>query len=454
MPPQAPAHDLVVVGGGIIGLAVAWRARRRGLSVLVLERRAVGEECASTVAAGMLAPVSELEFGEAARHALELGACSARLWPRFAAELEEASALDGDTKAGTAAAGAPTMQSVGLRRSGTLLVARDADEARELERQLALRESLGLRVARLRPSAARELEPALAPTVRLALEAPDDHSVDPRRVLAALRRACELAGVQVREHTPVVRVDCEDAAHGAHGRLTGVTLADGARVSAVHVVLAAGAWAGEIEGLPAHARVAVRPVKGQILRLRDPEGPGLLQRVLRFEGGYIVPRGDGRYVLGATVEERGFERRATAGGVYELLRRAREIVPGILELQIEELSVGFRPTTPDNLPVIGCGTLDGLLWAAGHHRNGVLLAPLTAELLVDSLPARAADVGGSQPASRPQPALPSTWTEGPSRWIDGDTSRALLSACDPRRFAAGSDRAGTDRPGPLLEVRS
>ena len=150
-------------------------------------------------------------------------------------------------------------------------------------------------------------------------------------------------------------------------------------------MLAAGAWTSELAGLPEHARVAVRPVKGQILRLRDPDGPGLLQRVLRFEGGYLVPRGDGRYVLGATVEERGFEDRPTAGGVYELLRDAHELVPGLRELQIEELSVGFRPSTPDNVPAIGRGALDGLLWATGHYRNGILLAPLTAELVTEAL---------------------------------------------------------------------
>jgi glycine oxidase len=131
--------------------------------------------------------------------------------------------------------------------------------------------------------------------------------------------------------------------------------------------------------------VSVRPLKGQILRLRDPAGPGLLARVVRFEGGYLVPRGDGRYVLGATVEERGFEPLPTAGGVYELLREARELVPGVLELEIEELSVGFRPATPDNVPVIGRGAVEGLVWATGHHRNGILLAPLTAELVAQEL---------------------------------------------------------------------
>ncbi|HEY3827880.1 MAG TPA: glycine oxidase ThiO [Solirubrobacteraceae bacterium] len=364
MSANTEAVDVLVVGGGVIGLAVAWRAQLRGLSVEVLERDAVGERCASGVAAGMLAPVSEAEFGAVGRRVLELGVRSAALWPGFAAELGQAAGIE-----------------VGLRPSGTLVVARDADEARELERQLAFREELGLRARRLLPSAARALEPALAPTVRLALEAPDDHSVDPRRVLAALRGACEAAGVRLREHAPVVAVELDEQRR----RVVGVTLTGGTRVAAEQVVLAAGAWTTQIDGLPSHARLPVRPVKGQILRLRDPEGPGLLQRVLRFEGGYLVPRGDGRYVLGATMEERGFDPLPTAGGVYELLRHARELIPGVLELQIEELSVGFRPATPDNAPAIGPGALAGLHWAAGHHRNGILLAPLTAALLAEAL---------------------------------------------------------------------
>jgi glycine oxidase len=355
--------DVAIVGGGVIGLSVAWRARARGLSVTLLERGEIGRGT-SYVAAGMLAPVAEAEFGESGRAALELGLRSAELWPGFAAELEQASGVG-----------------VGLRRTGTLVLARDADEARELERQIAFRESLGLRTNRLRASETREREPALAPTMRLALEAPDDHSVDPRLLLVALRRACEAAGARLREHAPVARVELDEAGT----RVRGVVLEDGERVAARQLVLAAGAWSGELEGLPAEARVAVRPVKGQLLRLRDPAGPGLLERVVRFERGYLVPRADGRYVLGATVEERGFERHATAGGVYELLREAHEVVPGVSELQIEELCVGLRPGTPDNLPVIGGGALEGLTWATGHHRNGVLLAPVTAELVVEAL---------------------------------------------------------------------
>lgn len=369
MPTVTQRADVLVVGGGVIGLAVAWRARQAGMSVTVLERDRFGGG-SSHVAAGMLAPVAEVEFGDAGRRVLELGLASARMWPAFAAELEDAAAVP-----------------VALMRTGTLLAARDEDDARELERQLAFRRSLGLAVRRLRASEARELEPALAPGVRLALEAPEDHSVDPRRLLDALERACRSAGVQLCPHTPVARVELD----GAHVR--GLRLQGGDSLEAERVVLAAGAWSGQLGGLPAGALVPVRPVKGQTVRLRDPSGPGLLRRVLRFRGGYLVPRADGRYVLGASVEERGFDRSATAGAVYELLRDAHELLPGISEMQIEELCVGLRPGTPDNAPVIGAGAVGGLVWATGHYRNGILLAPLTAELvceLLEGAPAREA----------------------------------------------------------------
>ena len=395
MSDPAKRADVLVLGGGIIGLAVAWRAAGLGMSVTLLERDLTGQG-ASRVAAGMLAPVAEAEFGSAGRRVLELGLHSAGMWPAFAAELEEASG-------GT---------SVGLRSAGTLLVARDEDEARELERQIAFRHSLGLRADRLRPSAAREREPALAPTVRLALEAPEDRSVDPRLVLGALRRACLSAGVLVRERAPVAALEL-----GASGdRVTGVTLRSGERLQAARVVMAAGAWVGWIEGLPSGSQVPVRAVKGQILRLRDRAGPGMLERVVRFEGGYLVPRADGRYVLGATVEERGFELAPTVGGVYELLKDAHAVVPAVSELEIEELCVGLRPGTPDNAPAIGPCAVEGLIWATGHHRNGILLAPLTAELVAQTL-------AGERP------------------------EKALLEACEPTRFNRG---AGTGGPDPRV----
>ena len=389
--------DVAIVGGGIIGMAIAWRARQRGMEVTVLERDTVGQ-ATSSVAAGMLAPVVEVEFGEAGRRLLELGLRSAEMWSGFASELED------DTGA-----------SVGLTSTGTMLVARDDDDARELERQLTFRQSLGLAVERLRPSEAREHEPALAPTVRLALEAPKDHSVDPRLVVSALRKTCEQAGVELREQAPVARVELD----GAGERVTGVMLHNGERMPTSQVVLAAGPWSGQIEGLSPAARVPVRPVKGQVLRLRDPAGPGLLRRVVRFGGGYLVPREDGRYVLGATVEERGFELEPTAGGVYELLRDAHELVPGISELEIEELSVGLRPGTPDNGPAIGPASVKGLIWATGHYRNGILLAPLTAQLVADLLT-------GGDDRQEPDP---------------------LLYACAPERFTAtaSSRREATAR---------
>ena len=263
---------------------------------------------------------------------------------------------------------------------GTLFVARDRDEAEALDRELALRERLGLTARRLLPSAARELEPALAPTVRAALQIEGDISADPRALTAALVAACEGAGVVLRPGAAVERVSV------AGGAASGLELRGGEHVAAGAVVVAAGAWSGCVEGLPPDAAVPVRPVKGQILRLRDADGPGLLERVLRYEGGYVVPRGDGTYVLGATQEERGFDTTPTALGAHELLRDAQELVPGLLELELTEHTAGLRPGTPDNAPVLGRSSqVDGLLWATGHHRSGILLAPLTGDMLAGEL---------------------------------------------------------------------
>jgi glycine oxidase len=398
---RVDSTDLLVVGGGVIGLSIAWCARERGMNVTVLERESTGSGT-SRVAAVMLAPVAEAEFGEDGRRVLALGLSSADLWPAFAERLQAAAQID-----------------IGLMRTGTLLLARDEDEARELGRKIVLRDSLGLETRRLRASEARELEPALAPTMRLALQAPDDHSVDPRLVLDALRAACISMGVRIREHVRVARIELDDTGE----RVTGAVLADesvaggGELLAAGQVVLATGAWSGEIAGLPACACVPVRPVRGQLLRLRDPAGPGLLSRVVRFEGGYVVPRADGRYVLGAKVEERGFDVQPDAGGIYELLREAHELFPGVSELKIEELCVGLRPGTPDNAPIVGRAALAGLIWATGHHRNGILLAPLTAELVVSLL-------SGQQP--------------------DAMTA-GLLDACDPLRFAPAVSQSATRR---------
>lgn len=317
--------DVVVVGGGVIGLSVALRSAQRGARVCVVDRGELGAG-ASRAAAGMLAPVSEADASE--RELLDLGLRSVALWPAFAAEL-----------------------GVELRSHGTLLIARDRDEAEWLERERDVRDRLGLAVERLLPSQARRVEPALAPGLRLALLVGGEHAVEPREVLSALAGACASAGV-------VLRPCCEAVPEGAQ------------------TVLACGAWAG----------APVRPVKGQGLRLRDPSGPGLCEHVLRWDGGYFVPRGDGRYYLGATMEEQGFDTAPTALAAYELLRDASELIPGALELELEEHVVGLRPGTPDNLPRVE--RVDArTVRATGHFRNGFLLAPLTAELVCEQLEA-------------------------------------------------------------------
>ncbi len=344
----------------MIGLAVAWRAAQRGLRVVVLERGEPGHGT-SRVAAGMIAPISEARSRE--QPLLELGLASARAYPAFVEELIECSGRD-----------------PGYLACGTLAAARDRDEAAGLERELALRESLGLPVRRIRASEARRLEPALAPALRLALDVPDDHAIDPRKLAAALVVAAERAGATVRAGVEVESIVIED------DRACGVMLAGGERMAVGAVVVAAGVWSAALRGLPEEARVPVRPVKGQIIRLRDPAGPGLVTRALRMYGvGYVVPRGDGRYVLGATMEERGFDTTVTAGPLFELLRDAIELLPGLSELVIDELSAGLRPGTPDNAPIIGPGAIDGLWWATGHFRHGVLLTPITASLVATML---------------------------------------------------------------------
>jgi glycine oxidase len=355
------SFDVAVAGGGAIGLACAWRTAERGLSTVVLD---AGDPGAWRVAAGMLAPVTESQFGEGAL--LDLNLRGSRVFAAFCAELADASGED-----------------PGLRETGTLAVARDADDAAALDRLLAFRRELGLDVERLRPSQARRAEPALAPTVRLALDVPGDHSVDPRRLVAALASAVERAGGTLRRGARVAALTAD-----------GVRLDDGEAVRAEQVLLAPGAYAARID-MPDDLRVPVRPVKGQTLRLRDPRGAGLVERTIRGLDAYLVPRADGEYILGATMEERGMDTAPTALAVYELLRDMSELVPGVLELEITELVAGLRPATPDNLPAIGPGAREGLLWATGHYRNGIVLAPVTADAIAavlcgDGLPAWAA----------------------------------------------------------------
>ncbi len=334
--------DLVVVGGGVIGLACAWRAVRDGLRVCVLERGEPGLG-ATHASAGILAPDLEAEPGAAALAAL--GRRSLELWPSFAAELEEATGAD-----------------VGFERSGTLFVAFDRDELEGVDWEHDVLTRMGLESSRLTARECRTLEPGLAPVCAGGLLSPHEAQVDPRRVAAAL---VEALGGSVRAGVEVAQVGPG-----------GVVLADGSRVGGDRVLLAAGAWTGE--GSLAPAPLPVRPVKGQIVRLR---GPRPSERMIRSEHVYVVPRASGEVVVGATAEERGFDATVTAGAVLELLREAYRALPEIAELELAEITVGFRPGSPDNAPLLGEAGADGVLVATGHFRNGVLLAPATAEAI-------------------------------------------------------------------------
>jgi glycine oxidase len=374
-----PEDDVIVAGGGVIGLAVAWRAAQRGMRVSVLERDRLGSG-ASGVAAGMLAPVGEATWGE--DRLLEMALAAHRAWPSFAEELRAESGTD-----------------VGYLAFGALHVALDPDEGAELRRRYELMRELGLEAEWLRPAEARELEPALTPRLHGAVHARHEAGSDPRALIAALRIAAERAGARVVEGSEVTEALMgEDAVEG-------VRTADGAEHRARRVVCATGAFSGPDGWLPAAAAPPVRPVKGEILTLRGRSSP--IGRIVASERVYVVPRVDGRVVVGATVEERGFDLAVTAGGVYELLREGYRAVPELAELELAEMQAGLRPGTPDNLPAIGTSALPGLLLATGHFRNGILLAPLTADAVTsilagDDPPAEmsAADPSRFQPAAR------------------------------------------------------
>jgi glycine oxidase len=356
------SSDVLVVGGGIIGLVTAWRAAQRGFATAVVDPEPGGG--AAQVAAGMLAAVTELHYGEQTLLALNLA--SAQRYPDFAAELTDLTGLD-----------------LGYRRCGTLAVALDADDRAHLRELHALQHRSGLDSEWLSGRECRRLEPMLAPGVRGGLRVDGDHQVDPRRLAGALVAACEQAGV-VFHRTWAERLTVE------RDRATGVVTREGEALGAGQVVLAGGSLSGRLKGVPDDVLPPVRPVKGQVLRLTVPERyvPFLsrtVRAVVRGSHVYLVPRENGELVVGATSEELGWDTTVTAGGVYELLRDAHELVPGITELPLTETQAGLRPGSPDNAPLLGPTELPGLLLATGHYRNGVLLTPVTGDALAHAL---------------------------------------------------------------------
>jgi glycine oxidase len=358
--PNRPASNLsrpnvAIIGAGIVGLAIAWRLAARGVSVQVFDRGAAGAG-ASHAAAGMLAACAEAEPGEEALVAL--GRESQARWPAFAAELLEVSGID-----------------VELRPEGTLLLALTADDQARLSHQLVFQQKLGLPLQWISAAETRRREPHLAGKLAGAVFSPEDTQVDNRKLVAALRVAAEAAGASITEYRAVSAISSRG------GRVDGIVLADGSKVAADVVVLAAGAWSRSIDGLDPQLRPPVRPIKGQMLALRtDPAAP-LLTHVVWAPGAYLVPRRDGRLLVGATVEEKGYDSSLTAGGMLSLLEAAWRAVPAIEDLPIDEMWVGHRPGSRDDAPILGAGPIDGLIYATGHHRNGILLAPITADTI-------------------------------------------------------------------------
>jgi glycine oxidase len=351
---------VTVVGGGVIGLSCAWRLAEAGHTVTLIAPNP-GQEGASWVAAGMLAPVTEVQFGESQLTRLLIE--GATHWPAFAQALEQASG-----------------EVIGYDQSGTLTVAANPSDAAALKDLLAYQQSFGLTVHPRSASQCRTLVPALSPMIGAGVEVPGDHQVDNRALLAALVTACQRHGVTFRR-TSVTEVIDGPAVH----------LAEGGRLDADRILLAAGAGTPGIKGLDAAALPEIRPVKGHILRLAQGPNTVRLDRTVRAlvngRSVYLVPRADGSVVVGATVEERGDDLGVQAGAVHQLLSDARSVVPGVDEMRLLESSAGLRPATPDNIPSIGWTELPGVAAACGHYRNGILLAPYTASTIAQLLSA-------------------------------------------------------------------
>jgi len=348
-------YDVVIVGGGIIGGSIAFELARRNLRVAVLDRQELMHE-ASWAAAGMLSPAPD---NPAAIPLVPLGRASLALYPNFVAAVEEASEMR-----------------TGYRTGGALEVLCHGDEERELSTLVALHHGLGLACEPLRLEEAREMEPALGRDARAAAFLPDEASVNTRLLTAAVLAAAETAGATLCPGMEVTSLA------KAGDRCIGVRTAEDETISAQHVVLAAGCWTSRISEAAPYA--PTRPVRGQMVALRHAGKP--IRRVLRSERGYIVPRDHStpqKLVAGSTLENAGYEKAVTSGGLEQILGAVNELAPSLAGAEIVETWSGLRPGTPDQLPIIGPTDIEGLMIATGHYRNGILLAPVTAKLITE-----------------------------------------------------------------------
>ena len=343
--------DVAIIGGGLIGLSIAWRLAQAGRAVTVVERDTVGSG-ASLAATGMLAPAAEHEPGS--DPLLPLALESLRRWPAFRDELEAASG-----------------RAIDYRTDGTLVLAIGRDEVDRLRFRYDLQRRSGVAAEWIAGTEVRRREPALRPSVTAGVFCPQDHQVDPRLVMEALVAACRAGGVRIVEGACVTALDWTG------GRVTGLSTAKGA-LRAETVILASGAWSGEGGLLPDALALPVRPLKGQSLALKTTPRTGTLTHMVWTEQVHMAPKGDGHLIVGATVEDCGFRPGVTAGGLYALLEGARRVLPGIEEMEVQAVWSGFRPTSDDDAPILG-EIAPGLVVATGHHRNGYLLAPVTAD---------------------------------------------------------------------------
>ena len=345
-----PVAETVIVGAGVIGLSIGWRLAAAGVETVIFERDEAGSG-ASLAATGMLAAASEFEAG--GEDLLPFALLSQRSWPAFKDELQQASGIN-----------------LGYDDTGTLVVALTRDEMDRLGSRFAMHRRSGLATGWLSGGQARDLEPGLRPSTAAALHCAQDHQVDPRRLLPALRFAFQQAGGVIVEHCGAVELVQEA------GRCTGVSTQFGA-CRASHIILAAGAWANEALH-SASLTVPVRPIKGQSIALRTTRLARGARHVIWTEQVHMAPKSAGGMIVGATMEECGFDPSISAGGVFALLEGMRRALPGADDMEIEAMWSGFRPTSQDDAPILGEAPLKGLILAVGHHRNGILLAPATA----------------------------------------------------------------------------
>jgi glycine oxidase len=341
--------DAVIAGGGLIGAAIALELARAGLQVALFDRHEPGEG-SSWAAAGILSPAPE---NAGMISIVPLGRASLELYPEFVATVEEISG-----------------QSAGYRARGTLEALFSTDAQEKLSTIIALHHGLGLKAEPVRAEDAREMEPALSPELEAAVFRPDEACVDNRALTKAVLTAAECSGVKTLTGSNVQSI-------AKNGRRCDGFVVDGERVQSRWTVIAAGCHSAEIEGAARYA--PIRPAKGQMIALRAKDLT--IERVLWSDHVYLVPRNDRRILAGATVEYVGFDKKVTLGAVQKIITATLQLAPTLADAQMEDTWAGLRPDSPDHLPIIGPTDLEGLLIATGHFRSGILLAPITAQLI-------------------------------------------------------------------------